>query len=83
MLNIERALQSPRALQALAGVSRTGFEELESRLAAVVSEQDPASISAGTGRWAQTHLTDSAREALFYPVISQVLSDVRCGRPVV
>jgi hypothetical protein len=39
MLNIERALQSPRALQALAGVSRTGFEELESRLAAVVSEQ--------------------------------------------
>ena len=39
MLNIERAWQSPRALQALTGVSRTSFEQLESRFAAVVSEQ--------------------------------------------
>jgi len=39
MLNIERALHSPRALQALTGVSRTGFEQLENRFTAVVGEQ--------------------------------------------
>jgi hypothetical protein len=39
MLNIERALRSPRALQALTGVSRMGFEQLESRFTAVVGEQ--------------------------------------------
>jgi hypothetical protein len=31
MLNIERALQSPRAVQALTGVSRAEFEQLEKR----------------------------------------------------
>jgi DDE superfamily endonuclease/Helix-turn-helix of DDE superfamily endonuclease len=39
MLKIERALQSPRTLQALTGVSRTGFEQLESRFTAVIGEQ--------------------------------------------
>src|SRR5262249_5795202 len=39
MLNSERALPSPRAVQALTGVSRTGFEQLESRFAAVIGEQ--------------------------------------------
>jgi hypothetical protein len=39
MLNIERAWHSPRALQALTGVSRTGFAQLESRFTAVIGEQ--------------------------------------------
>jgi len=39
MLNIERAWHSPRAVQALTGVSRRGFEQLESRFAAVVGER--------------------------------------------
>ena len=39
MLNIERALHSPRALQALTGVSRTSFAQLESRFTAVIGEQ--------------------------------------------
>jgi hypothetical protein len=39
MLNIERALRSPRAVQALTGVSRAGFEQLESRFAEVIGEQ--------------------------------------------
>jgi hypothetical protein len=39
MLNIARALQSPRALQALTGVSRTEFEQWERRFTAVVGEQ--------------------------------------------
>jgi hypothetical protein len=39
MLNIERAFQSPRALQALTGVSRVEFEQLEKRFTTVVSER--------------------------------------------
>ncbi len=39
MLNIERALRSPRAFQAVTGVSRAGFEQLESRFSEVVGEQ--------------------------------------------
>jgi hypothetical protein len=39
MLNIERAWQSPRALQALTGVSRAEFAQLEGRFTAVVREQ--------------------------------------------
>jgi hypothetical protein len=39
MLNIERAFQSPRALQALTGVSRAEFAQLEKRFTTVVSEQ--------------------------------------------
>ena len=39
MLNIVRALQSPRALQALTGVSRAEFEQLEKRLTTVVGAQ--------------------------------------------
>jgi DDE superfamily endonuclease/Helix-turn-helix of DDE superfamily endonuclease len=39
MLNIGRAVQSPRALQALTGVSGAEFEQLERRFAAVVKEQ--------------------------------------------
>ena len=39
MLNIERALQSPRALQALTGVSRASFEQVESRFSAGISER--------------------------------------------
>src|SRR5262249_45375089 len=39
MLNIEHAVQAPRALLALTGVSRTEFEQLERRLTAVVGEQ--------------------------------------------
>ena len=39
MLNIARALQSPRALLALTGVSRAEFEQLEGRFTVVVEEQ--------------------------------------------
>jgi len=39
MLNIARAFQSPRALQALSGVSQAEFEQLERRFTAVVGEQ--------------------------------------------
>jgi hypothetical protein len=39
MLNIERAFRSPRALQALSGVSQVEFEQLERRYTAVVKEQ--------------------------------------------
>jgi DDE superfamily endonuclease/Helix-turn-helix of DDE superfamily endonuclease len=39
MLNIARAVHSPRALQALTGVSRAEFEQLEGRLTVVVEEQ--------------------------------------------
>jgi hypothetical protein len=39
MLNIERAFRSPRALQALTGVSRAGFEQLESRFTELGGEQ--------------------------------------------
>jgi hypothetical protein len=39
MLNIARALQSPRALLALTGVSRAEFEHLEGRFTVVVEEQ--------------------------------------------
>src|SRR5262245_63091062 len=39
MLNIERAWHAPWALQALTGVSRTGFAQLESRFRAVVGAQ--------------------------------------------
>jgi len=38
MLNIVRAFQSPRALQALTGVSRAEFEQLEQRFTTVVGE---------------------------------------------
>jgi hypothetical protein len=38
MLNIERACQSPRALQALTGVSRAEFEQLGRRFTTVVGE---------------------------------------------
>jgi hypothetical protein len=38
MLNIERAFQSPRALQALTGVSRAEFAQLEKRFTTVVGE---------------------------------------------
>jgi DDE superfamily endonuclease/Helix-turn-helix of DDE superfamily endonuclease len=39
MLNLVRAFQSPRALQALTGVSRAEFEQLEKRFITVVGEQ--------------------------------------------
>jgi hypothetical protein len=39
MLNIERVLQSPRALQALTGVSRAEFEQLEKRLTPAMGAQ--------------------------------------------
>src|SRR5215470_4363959 len=39
MLNIARAVHSPRALLALTGVSRAEFEQLEGRLTVVVGEQ--------------------------------------------
>src|SRR5215471_8402256 len=39
MLNIVRALHSPRALSALTGVSRAEFEQLEGRFTVVIGEQ--------------------------------------------
>jgi hypothetical protein len=66
MLNIERAWQSPRALQALTGVSRTGFEQLESRFTAVVGEQRAKrryKRASGAGR---KHTLRTLRAKLFF-----------------
>lgn len=66
MLNIERALRSPRAVQALTGVSRTGFEQLESRFAEVVGEQRAKRHyrrAPGAGR---KHTLQTLRAKLFF-----------------
>jgi hypothetical protein len=52
MLNIARAVHSPRALQALTGVSRAEFERLEGRLTVVVEErlcQEPSQLVSERG----------------------------------
>jgi hypothetical protein len=66
MLNIERALRSPRALQALTGVSRAGFEQLESRFTEIVGEQRAkrrAKRAPGAGR---KHTLRTLRAKLFF-----------------
>jgi DDE superfamily endonuclease/Helix-turn-helix of DDE superfamily endonuclease len=66
MLNIERALRSPRAVQALTGVSRAGFEQLESRLTEIVGEQRAqrrAKRAPGAGR---KHTLRTLRAKLFF-----------------
>jgi hypothetical protein len=70
MLNIERALRSPRAVQALTGVSRTGFEQLESRFTAVIGEQRakrPYKRAPGAGR---NHPLRTLRAKLFFILLS-------------
>src|SRR5262245_130145 len=66
MLNIERALRSPRAVQALTGVSRTSFEQVERRFAAVVGEQRAPrryKRAPGAGR---KHTLGTLRAKLFF-----------------
>ena len=66
MLNLERALRSPRALQALTGVSRAGFEQLESRFTEIVGEQRAkrrAKRAPGAGR---KHTLRTLRAKLFF-----------------
>jgi len=66
MLNIERAWQSPRAVQALTGVSRTGFEQLENRFAAVVGEQRAKRRSKRAPGAGRKHTLRTLRAKLFF-----------------
>jgi hypothetical protein len=69
MLNIERALRSPRAVQALTGVSRAGFEQLESRFAEGVGEQRAKrhyKRAPGAGR---KHTLRTLRAKLFFSLL--------------
>jgi DDE superfamily endonuclease/Helix-turn-helix of DDE superfamily endonuclease len=66
MLNIERALQSPRALQALTGVSQASFEQLERRFAAVVSAQRAKRRSKRASGAGRKHTLGTLRAKLFF-----------------
>jgi hypothetical protein len=69
MLNIGRAMQSPRALQALTGVSGAEFEQLEQRFAAVVGGQRAQrryKRAAGAGR---KHTLRTLRAKLFFVLL--------------
>ena len=71
MLNIERAFRSPRALQALTGVSRAGCEQLESRFSELVGEQRAtrrATRAPGAGR---KHTLRPLRAQLFFLLLSR------------
>jgi len=66
MLNIERALRAPRAVQALTGMSRGGFEQLERRFTEIVGEQRAQrhyQRAPGAGR---KHTLRSLRAKLFF-----------------
>jgi len=71
MLNSERALPSPRALQALTGVSRAEFEQLEKRLTTVGGERRstrPYQRRPGAGR---KHTLRTLPAKLFFIVFSR------------
>jgi hypothetical protein len=66
MLNIERAFQSPRALQALSGVSRVEFEQVERRFTTVVGEQRAKRQYKRTPGAGRNHTLRTLRAKLFF-----------------
>jgi len=70
MLNIGRAMHSPRALQALTGVSGAEFEQVERRFTAVVAEQRAKRHYQRTPGAGRKHTLRTLRAKLFFLLFS-------------